>query len=146
VRRVEKALGLLPNGAGHKSFLYVLNVHVSDYDGPIVTDEYVFSELDEQSSSALHDLLEVSDLDIRKGIATNAKYLLATDFPLNLEHVERYLQDEFGRGLGGSVRSVILSYKTKYKDWSSRFQASENHLIISNDSINEISKMKIKVS
>ena len=140
-RRVEKALDSLPNDAGKKHFLYVLNVHVSDYDGPIATDEYVFNEFDDQSLSALHDLLEVCDLDIRKEIAKNAKYLLATNFYLDIDRVERHLQDEFGEDLTGPTRSVICSYTTQYKDWGGRFRATENRLSITVQSIDEISKL-----
>ena len=140
-RRVEKALGSFPNGAGKKHFLYVLNVHVSDYDGPITTDEYVFTEFDDQSLSALHDLLEVCDLDVRKGVSKNAKYLLATDNSLKLDHVERHLQDRFGEDLAGTPRSVLCSYKTQYKDWGSRYRATENRLNITVQSVDEILKL-----
>ncbi len=140
-RRVEKALGSLPNGAGNKHFLYVLNVDVSDYEGPITTDEYVFTEFDDQSLSALHDLLEVCDMDVRREVAKNAKYLLATDRSLDLDRVERHLQDRFGEDLAGSPRSVICSYTTRYKDWGSRFRATENRLSITLKSIDEISKL-----
>ena len=140
-RRIAKALGSLPNGAGKKHFLYVLDVHVSDYDGPITTDEYVFNEFDDQSLSALHDLLEVCDLDVRKGVSKNAKYLLATDRSLKLDHVERHLQDRFGEDLAGTPRSVLCSYNTQYKDWGSRYQATENRLNITVQSIDEILKL-----
>lgn len=137
-RRVEKALGTLPNDAGNKQFLYVLNVHVSDYGGPIATDEYVFNELDDQSLSALRDLLEVCDLNIRNEVVKNAKYLLATDSYLNLDCVERHLQDRFGDDLAGSTRSILLSYKTQYRDWGARYRATENRLSITVQSVNEI--------
>lgn len=140
-RRVEKALGSLPNDAGKKQFLYVLNVDVSDYDGPIATEEYVFNEVDDKSLSALGDLLEVCDLDIRKEVAMNAKYLLATDLYLDLDRVERHLRDKFGDDLSGSPKSVICTYKTHYKDWGSRFRATENRLSITVQSIDEISKL-----
>lgn len=140
-RRVEKALGSLPNGAGKKHFLYVLNVHVSDYDEPIITDEYVFTEFDDQSLSALHDLLEVCNLDIRKGVAKNAKFLLATDRSLELDRVEHHLQDRFGKGLTETPRSILCSYTTHYQDWGSRFKATENHLSVTVQSIDEISKL-----
>ena len=140
-RRVKKALDSFPNDAGKKYFLYVLNVDVSDYDGPITTDEYVFNEFDDQSLSALHDLLEVCDLDIRKEVAKNAKYLLATDLSLDMDRVERHLQDEFGKDLTGPTRSVICSYTTQYKDWGGRFRATENRLSITVQSIDEISKL-----
>ena len=141
-RRVEKALGSLPNDAGKRHFLYVLNVDVSDYDGPIVTDDYVFNEFDEQSMSAFHDLLEVCDLDIRKDVATNAKYLLATDFPLDLVRVEQQLQDESSEDLTRPIRSILCSYKTHYKDWGSRFRATENRLSITVSTIDEILKLR----
>ena len=140
-RRVENALGSLANGAGRKHFLYVLNVHVSDYDGPIATDEYVFSEFDDQSSSSFHDLLEVCDLDVRKNVAKNAKYLLATDRYLDLNRVERHLQDSFGEDLSEPARSVICSYNTQRRDWGSRFRATENRLNITVQAINEISQL-----
>ena len=140
-RRVEKALASLPNDAGRKYFLYVLNVDVSDYDGPIAKEEYVFNEVDDQSLSALRDLLEVCDLDIRNEVAKNAKYLLATDFSLDLDRVERHLQDKFGEDLTGPTRSVICSYNTPYKDWGGRFRATENRLSITVQSIDEISKL-----
>lgn len=140
-RRVEKALGAFPNDAGRKHFLYVLNVHVSDYDGPIATDEYVLNEFDDQSLSALHDLLELCNLDIRKEVVESAKYLLATDTNLDLERVERHLHTRFGEDLAGSTRSVILSYKTQYRDWGARYRATENRLSITAQSIDEISKL-----
>lgn len=139
-RRVEKVLDLLPNGAGKKHFLYVLNVVVSDYDGPITTGEYVFNQFDEQSLSALHDLLEVCDLDVRKEVAKNAKYLLATDRSLDLDRVEGHLQDRFD-DIAESSKSVICTYKTHYKDWGSRFRATDNRLSITVQSIDEISKI-----
>jgi RES domain-containing protein len=142
-RRVEKALGSLPNNAGKKQFLYVLNVDVSDYDGPIVTDEYVFNEFNDQSLSALHDLLEVCNLDVRKGITKNAKYFLATDRSLELDRVECHLQDKFGEGLAGTPRSVLCTYKTHNKDWGSRYRVSENRLSITIQSVDEISKFAI---
>ncbi|KZK96886.1 RES domain-containing protein [Pseudovibrio sp. Ad26] len=140
-RRVEKALDSLPNDAGKRSFLYVLNVDVADYDGSIVTDDYVFIEFDDQSLSAFHDLLEVCDLDIRKDVAKNARYLLATDHSLKLDRVERQLQDEFGKDLTGPTRSVICTYNTPYRDWGGRFKATENRLSITVRSIDEISKL-----
>lgn len=140
-RRVEKALGTLPDNAGKKQFLYVLNVHVPDYDGPITTDEYVFNELDEQSLSALRDLLEVCNMDIRNEVVKNAKYLLATDLSLDLKCVESHLNDEFGEGLEGLARSILLSYNTQYRDWGARYRATENPLTITVQSIDEISKL-----
>lgn len=140
-RRVEKALGSLPNDAGTKHFLYVLNVHVSDYDKPITTDEYVFSEFDDQSLSALHDLLEVENMDIRKGVAKNAKFLLATDHSLQLACIERHLQNSFGEDPAGTSRSVICTYETQYKDWGSRYHAAENPLTITVQSIDEVLKL-----
>ena len=141
-RRVEKALGSFPNDAGEKHFLYVLNVNVSDYNGPITTDEYVFNEFDAESLSAFHDLLEVCNLDIRNQVAKHAKYLLATNFPLDLDRVERHLQHEFGDGLTGPTRSVLCSYKTQYKDWGARFRATENSLSITVQSIDEIASLR----
>ena len=140
-RRVEKALGSLPNDAGKKQFLYVLNIDVSDYDSPIATDEYVFNEFDDESLSALNDLLEVCDLDVRKEVAKNAKYLLATHLYLDLDCVERHLNDRFGEDLAGSPKSVICTYKTHNKDWGSRFRATENRLSITVLSIHKISKL-----
>ncbi len=127
-RRVVKALSTLPNDAGKKQFLYVLNVDVSDYDKPIATKEYVFNEVDDNSLSALRDLLEVCNMDIRNEVAKNAKYLLATDFYLDLDRVERHLQGRFDKNLSGSPKSIICTYKTHYKDWGSRFRVTENRL------------------
>ncbi len=140
-RRVEKALSTLPNDAGKKQFLYVLNVHVSDYDGPIAMDEYVFNKFDNQSLSALRDLLEVCDLDIRNEVIKNAKFLLATDSYLDLDCVERHLNDRFGEDPDRLVRSVLLSYNTQYRDWGARYRATENRLSITMQSIDEISKI-----
>ena len=140
-RRVEKALSTLPNDAGKKQFLYVLNVHVSDYDGPIAMDEYVFNKFDNQSLSALRDLLEVCDLDIRHEVIKNAKFLLATDSYLDLDCVERHLNDRFGEDPDRLVRSVLLSYNTQYRDWGARYRATENRLSITMQSIDEISKI-----
>lgn len=43
--QVQKLLEVLPAGAGKKYFLYVLGVDVSDYDTPVVADDYPISRL-----------------------------------------------------------------------------------------------------
>ena len=140
-RRVEKALDSLPNGSGRKLFLYVLNVNLLDYDEPIITDEYVLNKFDDQSLSAIHVLLEVCDLDIRKDIIKNAKFFLATDRHLDLDHVEQYLQDRFCEDFAERPKTVLCSYKTHYRDWGSRYWATETRLNITVQSIDEVLKL-----
>lgn len=126
-----------------KSFLYVMNVNIHDYEKSIISKDYILIKVNEDVKGILSKILELVRVDIRQEILENSKYLFITDILLDFERIECHLHNRFNKESCKFSRSVIFGLKIRYTDWAFRFKSSENILNITIDGIDEMSKLRL---